>query len=457
MTGRTEIKGIIIALLITPILFSCMAKVKKGIIIPKPGVITAPMLPVDIIDKKISMLREFLENKDISPEDRQNALSLLSDYTKIRSAASADMSDKDYQEIIRILFSDLSMLDERYLLNKVKVTDQSFSKVINQHYLKEQEILDSYLSGDYQRVISKCAELEASFGRNSLTPYTGLLFAMSLAKRNRLTEAINIGGKIVEELEGRPDLIHLRASIIEWQLDKGNREKAIKLFEKLIDDLDERKAVFESAEEKINNYNKDLRKVEGTAPPKDLLKGETGLPGSDRIERLLDEVDSLVKKGAFEEAKLLLSKWRLKAEEGSERETIEQALKSVNLAQEKYRDEASQEKKAIEKATKLIEQENYKDAITGLETLNNDKNAGPEIKKLRDLAIEKLINSERNRAAQIFLMAKNTGDPKKKKELLLSSYNILKELIDTYPSSTLIDKLNNNLSKVEDDLKKLRE
>jgi tetratricopeptide (TPR) repeat protein len=454
MTGRTEIKGIIIALLITPILFSCMAK--KGIIIPKPGVITAPILPVDIIDKKISMLREFSENKDISPEDRENALSLLSDYAKIRSAASADMSDKDYQEIIRILFSDLSMLDERYLLNKVKVTDQSFSKVINRHYLKEQEILDSYLSADYQRVISKCAELEASFGRNSLTPYTGLLFAMSLAKSNRLTEAIKIGGKIVEELEGRPDLIHLRASIIEWQLDKGNREKAIKLFEKLIDDLDERKAVFESAEEKINNYNKNLRKVEGTAP-KDLLKRETGLPGSDGIERLLDEVDSLVKKGAFEEAKLLLSKWRLKTEEGSERETIEQALKSVNLAQEKYRDEASQEKKAIEKATKLIEQENYKDAITGLETLNNDKNAGPEIKKLRDLAIEKLINSERNRAAQIFLMAKNTGDPKKKKELLLSSYNILKELIDTYPSSTLIDKLNNNLSKVEDDLKKFRE
>ena len=457
MRERTEIKVIIIALLITPILFGCMPKVKREIIIPKPEVITAPILPVDIIDKKISMLKEFSEKKDISPEDRENALSLLSDYTKIKSAASAGMSNKDYQEVIRILFSDLSMLDERYLLNKVGVADQSFSKVINQYSSKEREIRESYLSGNYHGVISKCAELEAAFGRNSLTPEIGLLFAMSLAKSNRLTEAISIGGKIVEELEGRPDLIHLRAAIIEWQLDKGNKEKALKLFEKLLDDLDERKAVFESTQEKVNNYNKNLPQVEG-AVPKDLLKGKSDVPQPDRIEKLLDEVDTLVKKGAFEEAKLLLSKWRLRAEEGPERETIEQALKSVNLAQERYRNKVSQEKETIEKVTKLIEQENYKDAITGLKTLDNDKDASPEIKKLRDLAIEKLINSERDRAAQIFLMAtKKTDDPKKKKELLLSSYNILKELIDTYPSSTLIDKLKNNLSKVEDELKKLRE
>ena len=456
MRITSKIKGIIFALLITPILFSCMAKVKKEVITPKLEVITAPILPVDIIDKKISMLREFSEKKDISPEDKENALILISDYTKIRSVATADMYDKDYQEVIRILFSDLSMLDERYLLNKVGMKDQTFSKVINQHYLKKQEILDSYLSGDYQGVISKYAEMEASFGKNSLSPDIGLLFVMSLAKKNRLAEAINTGGKIVEELEGRPDMIHLRASIIEWQLDKGNKEKAMKLFEKLLDDLDESKAVFESTQDRINTYNKNNRKAEGAAA-KDSLKGEANLQEPDRIERLLDEVDNLVKKEAFEEAKLLLLKWRLKAEEGPEIETIEQALKSLNLAEERSRDKLSKEKETIEKVTKLIEQENYKDAITGLETLDNDQNASPDIKKLRDLAIEKLINSERNRAAQIFLMAKNTDDPKKKKDLLLSSYNIIKKLIDTYPSSSLIDKLNNNLSKVEDDLKKLKE
>ena len=87
--------------------------------------------------------------------------------------------------------------------------------------------------------------------------------------------------------------------------------------------------------------------------------------------------------------------------------------------------------------------------------MDNDRNNRPEIKRLRDIAVEKLIISERNRAAQIYLMAKKTNNNKKKKELLLSSYNILKGLIDAYPSSSLINKLKIDLSKIEDNLKSL--
>ncbi len=393
MIRATEIKGVIIALLIIATLFfGCMPKVKKEIIIPRPEGKTTPIILADIIDEKISMLKEFLNKKDISQEERDNAISLLSDYTKIRSLDSAGISNKNYQEIIRILLGDLNMFEERYLVNRAVLEDQLISKVINQYYLEEQEILDRYLSGDYQGVISKCAALESSFGRNSLTPDIRLLLAMSLAKSNRLNEAIDIGGEIVEALEGRPDLIHLRASIIEWQLDMGNREKALKLFEKLIEDLDDRKAVFESVNKRIGNDNQTLLKMEGIDP------GGLSIMDKDGI---------------------------------------------------------SQEEKAIERVTKLIEQEDYKDAINALEAMDNDRNNHLEIKRLRDIAVEKLINSERNRAAQIYLMAKKTNDNKKKKELLLLSYNILKGLIDTYPSSSLIDKLENNLSKIEDDLKSL--
>jgi tetratricopeptide (TPR) repeat protein len=276
---------------------------------------------------------------------------------------------------------------------------------------------------------------------------------MSLAKRNRVNEAIDVGEEIVEALEGRPDLIHLRASIIEWQLDKGNREKALKLFEKLIEDFDETKAVFDSTNEVISNRDKDFRGMEWVAF-KELSSKERDIPVT--VQKLLDEVDTLVKKGALDQAKLLLLKWRLRSEKSSEIEIIERALKSVTLEEQRQRDGISQEKGAIERITKLIEQENYKEAIKGLEEIDNNQDNSLEIKRLRDIAVEKLINSERNRAAQIYLMAKNTSDNKKKKGLLISSYNILKELIDTYPSSSLIDKLRNNLSKVEDDLKKLK-
>ena len=455
MIRANEIKGVIIALLIIAILFfGCMPKAKKEIIIPRPEGITTPIIPADIIDEKISMLKEFLNKKEISQEERDNAIGLLSDYTKIRSLNNAGISDKNYQEMIRILLGDLNMFEERYLVNRAILEDQSISKVINQYYSEEQKILDRYLSGDYQGVISKCAELESSFGRNSLTPDIGLLLAMSLAKSDRLNEAIDIGGEIVEALEGRPDLIHLRASIIEWQLDKGNREKALKLFEKLIEDLDERKAVFESVNERIGNDSQTLLQMEGIAPG-GLSSMDMDLYEAGGIKKVLEEVDSLMKKKAFEEAKLLLLKLRLRTEKSSEIEIIEQALKSVNLEEQKYRDGISQEEEAVERITKSIEQEDYKDAINALETMDNDRNKRPEIKRLRDIAVEKLINSERNRAAQIYLTAKKTNNNKKKRELLLSSYNILKGLIDSYPSSSLIDKLKIDLSKIEDNLKSL--
>ena len=84
-----------------------------------------------------------------------------------------------------------------------------------------------------------------------------------------------------------------------------------------------------------------------------------------------------------------------------------------------------------------------------------ESNVLKDIKKIKDLAIDRLINRERNRAAKIFLMAKKAEDPEKRKELLLSSYDILIILIERYPSSSLINKLNDHLQKVRDELDRL--
>ena len=77
--GINEIKGVVITLLIIILFSGCMPKAKKEIVIPRPEVITASIIPLDVIDEQMSMLREFLEKEDISPEDRENAIGLLSD------------------------------------------------------------------------------------------------------------------------------------------------------------------------------------------------------------------------------------------------------------------------------------------------------------------------------------------------------------------------------------------
>ncbi|MBW1765372.1 MAG: hypothetical protein JRJ23_11685 [Deltaproteobacteria bacterium] len=49
-------------------------------------------------------------------------------------------------------------------------------------------------------------------------------------------------------------------------------------------------------------------------------------------------------------------------------------------------------------------------------------------------------------------MARNTNDPQGKKELLISSRNILQSLVERYPTSNLIYKLKSNLKTVEAEL-----
>jgi outer membrane protein assembly factor BamD (BamD/ComL family) len=103
----------------------------------------------------------------------------------------------------------------------------------------------------------------------------------------------------------------------------------------------------------------------------------------------------------------------------------------------------------------LIHDEKYEEALAQLEGVENARAVQAECEDLKRLAREGLINRERNRAAESFLLARNTKDPREKKELLLSSYKILKVLVDKYPASPLIEKVNDHIHKVREALAEL--
>ena len=112
----------------------------------------------------------------------------------------------------------------------------------------------------------------------------------------------------------------------------------------------------------------------------------------------------------------------------------------------------SDESDGVKLAKKLVEDVKYEEAISRLEEMQREGTASPDSRELKETAIEKLINRERNKAAKLFLMAKGTSDRAKKKELLSSSYNILKVLIDKYPSSPLISKINDNMNRIREEM-----
>ncbi len=434
----------------------CLPETKKVEMGPKTALRPPPPLSVLTLDKKIAYLTTKLEEQELDPEDKVVASDLLATYKTIRSYLQDQTSGYDEGKIIQLLFENLGRLEQEYFLRD-KVEGPSYSIALSSFSEKRKKIVDAYLAGDYHGVINDCVDLEATFGPDSLTPEIGLLFAVALAKKGMLSEAIIISEKIIHELEGKPDLIHLRASIIEWQLDLGNREKALQIYEKMMDDLDEREELLAKSKLMVMEDRKRVSRQE--APSAAYAGGLRQFPKLDSTDDLLKAVDELVQKHEFAEAKLLLIKHRIRTEEGPDLEIIDQALKSVDLAEERFLLEKSAkisyEKETLKLARKLIEEENYEEALTKIEALRDSQNMTPEMNELKRVATEKLIKRERNKAAKYFLMARKTADPAKKEELLLSSYDILKGLIERYPSSPMIEKLNDNLRTVREQLTKL--
>jgi hypothetical protein len=417
----------------------------------------APLLKLNGLEQRIADIQTLLERGQLSEEDQALAQDLLVTYQSLEKPSSSTPTEEELRSIAQMLFSNLIKLEEHYFKGRPTgnaATLQTLALLSS----KRKAIIDGYLAGDYQGVIDSCMDLEKVLGPDSLTPEIGLIFALSLGKRGLYQEALQVAAKISDELERKPGFIQLRAKMLEWQLALGDRKGALQSYEKLVDNMHERETVLKTAELGLSGQGEPKalyeKKEEEPLPQVDLTKE----PGS--AQEVLTQVDALVQRDDFETAKLLLLRLRLRLQDGPDAELVDQAMKSVDLAEERAREQkktgTSQQEDALALAANLIEQERYEDAITELENLRQGKLLSPEAKQLQDLAVEKIVNRERNKAAKLFLMARNTQDPVKKEELLLSSYDILKALVEKYPSTPLFQKINDNMKTIQNELSKLK-
>lgn len=340
---------------------------------------------------------------------------------------------------------------EKSHFDKETGTTDDHARTITLFSEKKARIVDSYMSGDFQAVIDSCMELKTIFGPDSLTPDIGLLFALSLARKGMLNEAINIGEGVGRELETNPDIVQLRLEIAEWYLMQGQREKAISVYEKLADTQDEKRMEIQSLSRKIAAAERSgsvVGPIRGQTPPQRVEEMT--------VDNLLEEVEKLLEENRFSEAKALLTMKEQKVH-STEAETINQAYRKLELAEENYLEKKISMismNRDMEQARRLLEEERYEEVISRLEALEPEEDSR-EIKELKQFAIEKLINRERNRAAKIFLTAKETQDPGRKKEYFLECLGILKALVDEYPLSHLNQKLISHIKIVEEELGKL--
>ena len=436
--------------------FGCIPALERPPAVePEPYVITPHLVPPDPLKKKIRFLNNILKKDNLPDRDKMMALDLLNAYRLVeRLSQKSDEAGPDYitgpeyHRVIRALFNSLALLDENCFSEKRDHT-QDYPEPVSYFVNKRNEILNTYLSGDFKTVINHCLGLKTLFGPDAISPEIGVVFALSLAVEGMLEEAIDIGERTANDLRAYPDLVHLRAKIAEWHLELDERKKALVVYEKLTDIVDEQQAMVQSLG----------RKITGRPITQKLPHPEMDAQTKKQMDECLKEVDRLVQEHNFSEAKALLILKRKEASSPAEIEIVRQALEGLETAQDRYVEDKismlSRKKQTLKLARKLVEKEEFEEAISSLDALQTEQGKTHEITELKEQATEKLINSERNRAAKIFLTAKKTQDPAKKEEYLRSSYEILKALIDKYPLSPLNKKLKSHIKKVTEELHKL--
>ncbi len=412
-------------------------------------------IPVSQVEKRIQFLEEFSKTDNLSDSTRTTALALLDAYRLLKKTAGAPITNKTCKTLTHSLFNAMSLMEKTYFETINKATDDENPLAV---FIRERnEILNRYRSGNYKGVIHRCLALETNFPE-ALTPEIAIVFALSLAKDGMLEEAIEIGSKAAEGLEHTPDVVQLRGEIARWQLALGQKTLAVNTLEKITHTQDNRAALAFDLKNRIDRVPEpDQPGFISVFQPPEAAADQNAPP---QIAPLQEKVDTLVQNHEFSEAKRLLLKEKTEKEEGPETEIIDRALKNIEEMETAYEENVKVKedylKQTYEAAIRLYEKEDYKGVVDRLREMERTGVSDVASTNLKNRAIESLINLERNRAAELFLEAKKTNDPKKKRELLETSYKILKTLLEDYPESPLAPKLTSHINIVQGEIEKLR-
>jgi hypothetical protein len=454
-------------LCLVPLLFGCVPEVKKPEVLPpQPQAQSIPPLQLEGLDRKIASLDQILLKQDLSNEDRMTAQNLLIAYGTIKEDLKYPLTTKDYHKIIDLLYANLGQIDESYFARTGKA-EKTAAQELQLFSEKKKGIISSYASGNYQAVIDGYVEMEKEFGTEAMPAGIGLLYALSLGETGKYADALRLSETLSPELEKTPGFIQLQAKSIEWQLALGNREDASKALQKLLGTMKDRDTLVKLAEQKllpeVTASTVAETPAEGGAPRETVAPSETPAKEPANTEEVLKKAEELARGGEYDKAKILLLQHRLRLKEGPETEAVDRALENIEIreaatpaAVAKEQQTATASEETLRVASALVEGEKYEAALAKLEELEKKQPLSKEALDLRALAIEKIIKRERDKAAGLFLRARNTADPAKKEELLKSSYDILKAVAEKYPSSPLNKKINDNMRSIQYEINKIK-
>lgn len=462
MSGQMKLASLIGLLMLAHLAFGCAPPKKTVMVVPPPEIDrkAAPVTGLkEDVQTKAAALERLLREESMSEPDREAISGLASAYRALTDMAARGCANPDFSKSLTALVSALNRVESKAVSRGTPQAPDPAS-VMNLHAVKEREILEAFAAGDHRKVITQCEDLKAHFGPDGFTPDLGVAFAVSLAQAGRLREAILVAETILRDLEPRPGAVTFGADLTQWHLMAGEKERAVRAYQRIVDIHEEQGSLLQSLGEKIA-VNAEVASgpqipIARPARPEKPREDVRWLP----LDQLLQKIEFLKGEKRFDEARSLLLMRQEEAMPGPELDAIQDALKVLEEAERAHLEErlASVSKKAqgLKDARRLIDEERYEEALSALETLESvaDDGGGPDVRELKEKALEGVIDRERNRAARLFLAARQATDRAKKEEYLRASYEVLQSLVDKYPTSPLINKVRAHRDRVREELEK---
>ncbi len=361
---------------------------------------------------------------------------------------------------------------------------------------KAQEISEAYAAGDYEKTIREYENLLGETFRDP--PYeVSLAYGKALVKTGRESD----GRKVLKDLLAR--IRRNDQALWEFQLMQliGDLDFALGTYDSARSQYDEIVNIYKELSEKNNwakeqlsalnvadeqseevkAYSELLRSYLAYNPNRDgftvVQKAETFVDtypyslvasSADHLvtisrkkaeqwyQNLLQQVNDLAAKEKYQEALLVLErvprtilpleKQQELAAKATELTTTEAITRETRqLAQEQQLQED------WNAGMTFLERKEYDQAIEAFNKLL-DSSYGDRARARIDEAANLAAQEDRKRAAELFVRSNRTSDLESRKRLLLSSRQLLQDILIKYPQSDLVNKVQRNLQRIDKEI-----
>jgi len=360
----------------------------------------------------------------------------------------------------------------------------------------EDEIASSFQENNYYKVVDLYDQLAKIKPAEKINFYSKACYALSLARLNQVEDTRSL----IEELLSRDfsltsENAPLCFALGEWLINNGQIQRAQEIFKKLDvfymneeiwyakikgkaallqtgphdittkNKIDQARALFQEHGDFLGAYHlgiaaqRECLDLACQSGVQDFLNQLTK-QGRNHIDIRLREIDNDIKMSKYSDAQALLFSLKKSFPPGEYPFSLQEKIALISEMEARLKEnnqpELSDEtgKQKLERAHRLLESENFEEAITLYEELEGTAYK-PDAEEKKLLAIEGLARTRRLKAGQLFLQARNSTNVEQKKNYLLESYKLLKSVLDKYPNNTYADRIIKNLTDVRAEIEKV--